>query len=590
VHVIATAGHVDHGKSTLVRALTGMEPDRWAEERRRGMTIDLGYAWTTLPAGEEVAFVDVPGHQRFITNMLAGIGPVPAVLLVVAADEGWSRQTAEHLAALEALNVRHGVLAVTRSDLGDADLAIAEARDFLAGTSLEGIEAVAVSPVAGTGLDELRGALERMVATLPAPEANATRLWVDRVFTIHGAGTVLTGTLGSGAIAVGDQLLVASTGEVVHVRGLESLKKQVEATSAVARVAVNLRGAKHANIQRGDALIGAGQWANVTTMDVRLVKAAAKLPARPIMHVGAAAVAVRLRSLGADTARLRWDIPLPLHVGERAILRDPGPQHVVAGAIVLDVDPPSLRRRGAAAARAELLDQVSGVPDPAGEISRRGAVRRRDLVAAGVIADDRTETGGLIVGDWLVDERRWANWQRDLEALVDRWARSHPLQPGIPAAAAVQSLGLPDETLLEPLVRATGALTSDAQGLHRPGATSAVPAEIRQALDRLIEALERDPYAAPTADELADAGLTKAYLAIAVNNGELERVDASIYLRPAAVVSAIEALAALPQPFTLSEARQTLGTTRRVAVPLLELLDRRRLTQRMDSQLRQIRR
>src|SRR5882672_3438031 len=144
MHVVATAGHVDHGKSTLIRALTGMEPDRWAEERRRGMTIDLGYAWTDLPNGSQIAFVDVPGHQRFITNMLAGIGPVPAVLLVVAADEGWCRQTAEHLAALKALDVRYGVLAVTRSDLGDADIAIEEARDYLADSPLAHMEAVAV--------------------------------------------------------------------------------------------------------------------------------------------------------------------------------------------------------------------------------------------------------------------------------------------------------------------------------------------------------------------------------------------------------------------------------------------------------------
>lgn len=213
MHVVATAGHVDHGKSTLVRALTGMEPDRWAEERRRGMTIDLGYAWMRLDDGTRIAFVDVPGHERFITNMLAGIGPVPAVLLVVAADEGWCRQTAEHLAALDALGVRHGVLAVTRSDLGDADLAIGEARDYLADSSLADIEAVAVSPVTGCGLDELRAALLRMTGQLHQPESPATRLWVDRVFSIQGAGTVVTGTLASGRLAVDDELTVSSTGD-----------------------------------------------------------------------------------------------------------------------------------------------------------------------------------------------------------------------------------------------------------------------------------------------------------------------------------------------------------------------------------------
>jgi selenocysteine-specific elongation factor len=169
MHVIATAGHVDHGKSTLIRGLTGMEPDRWAEERRRGLTIDLGYAWTTLPDGTQVAFVDVPGHHRFVTNMLAGVGPVPAVLFVVAADQGWSAQSTEHLDALKALDVRHGVLAISRCDLGDAELAESEARDYLAGSPLADLEAVPVSPVAGIGMDALGAALVRMTRRMPAP-------------------------------------------------------------------------------------------------------------------------------------------------------------------------------------------------------------------------------------------------------------------------------------------------------------------------------------------------------------------------------------------------------------------------------------
>src|SRR5690242_5740711 len=185
VHVIATAGHVDHGKSTLVRRLTGMEPDRWAEERRRGMTIDLGFAWTGLPSGATVAFVDVPGHERFVPNMLAGIGPVPAAMIVVAADEGWMPQSAEHLAALNALDVRHGLLVVTRSDLAEPEAAIELAQEEIAGSSLGDVEAVAVSAVTGAGLDDLRAALDRLVARLPAPDAEApVRLWIDRVFTV----------------------------------------------------------------------------------------------------------------------------------------------------------------------------------------------------------------------------------------------------------------------------------------------------------------------------------------------------------------------------------------------------------------------
>ena len=227
MHVIATAGHVDHGKSTLVRALTGIEPDRWAEERRRGMTIDLGYAWTTLASGADVAFVDVPGHQRFIGNMLAGLGPAPAVLLVVAADEGWRPQSAEHLAAVDALGISRGLVVVTRSDLADPGPALAEALEQVGRTSLAGSAALAVSARTGQGIEALRGALDDLVASLPAPDRSGrTRLWVDRSFSVRGSGTVVTGTLGAGTIRLGDELVVHRTtgaSQSVTVRGLQSL-------------------------------------------------------------------------------------------------------------------------------------------------------------------------------------------------------------------------------------------------------------------------------------------------------------------------------------------------------------------------------
>jgi selenocysteine-specific elongation factor len=249
VQVIATAGHVDHGKSTLVRALTGMEPDRWAEERRRGMTIDLGFAWTALASGEEIAFVDVPGHERFTTNMLAGVGPVPAALLVVAADGGWAAQTTEHVAALDSLGVRHGLLAITRSDLADPEPVMADALERLSATTLGCTEAIAVSAPTGVGLVDLSAALERLVASLPAPDIDArVRLWVDRSFTMRGFGTVLTGTLGAGRIAVGDPLELAD--ETVVVRGLESLGRGAPSLSAVSRVALNLRAVPREQVQR----------------------------------------------------------------------------------------------------------------------------------------------------------------------------------------------------------------------------------------------------------------------------------------------------------------------------------------------------
>ncbi|HEX8347309.1 MAG TPA: selenocysteine-specific translation elongation factor [Actinoplanes sp.] len=589
MHVIATAGHVDHGKSTLVRALTGMEPDRWAEERRRGMTIDLGFAWTTLPDGQVAAFVDVPGHQKFITNMLAGIGPVAAVLLVVAADEGWGRQTGEHLAALHALGVEHGVLAVTRADLGDADLAVEEARDYLAGTRLAGIEAVAVSPVTGAGLDDLRAALSRLTGALPPPPEAPARMWIDRCFSVRGSGTVITGTLSSGRIAVGDEVELAPTGRRIRVRGLQSLQEDVAHAHAVARLGVNLRGVKSQEIHRGQALITPGSVAPVSIVDVRLTDAADELATELVLHVGSAAVPVHVRRFTDDTARLRLAHPAPVHAGERALLRDPGIQRIVAGVVLLDTMPPPLRRRGAAARRAAALTAMPDRPDPDGEVRRRGAIRHRDLVAAGILgSDDKTPPSATRVGDWYVDTSLWRRWATELTAAADRWATANPMTPGLPRTAAVQQLDLPDPRLLDALIPATGQLVSGAQGVHRPGVAATLPDQVSNALTDLRESLAAEPFAAWEADALAERGLSDRHLATAAGQGLLLKVADGIFLLPEAAELAADRVGRLPQPFTLSEARQVLNTTRRVAVPLLELLDRRGLTRRIDGSRRTV--
>ena len=356
MHVIATAGHVDHGKSMLVRALTGMEPDRWEAEQRRGMTIDLGFAWMTLPSGEAIAFVDVPGHERFITNMLAGAGPAPAVMFVVAADEGWMPQSAEHLAAIDALGVRHGILVVTRADLADPAPALRQATLKIAGTSLGrgtgppgsadsrrapgapanpgGIEAVTVSAVTGQGLPELVAALGRLVARLPQPDPRSgVRLWLDRVFAIKGSGTVVTGTLQAGTVHAGDELALTPSMRTLRIRGVQSLGSPTAEVSGPARVALNLRGVSTRELRRGMALIEASRWAVTSVIDVRLTPPPAahrqppgtvRLPSRLTLHIGAARAVARVRMLGGDLARLSLDHSLPLHVGDRVLLRDPG--------------------------------------------------------------------------------------------------------------------------------------------------------------------------------------------------------------------------------------------------------------------------
>src|SRR5215208_3645216 len=259
--VIATAGHVDHGKSALIVALTGIDPDRYAEEKRRGLTIDLGYAWTTLASGREVGFVDVPGHERFIRTMLAGVGPVRLVLFVVAADEGWKPQTEEHLQILDVLDVSRGVVVLTKRDLIDDEtlaIAEAEARERLAGTVLADAPILPVSAVTGAGIPELREALDAMVTGAPTPEDARARLFIDRVFTISGAGTVVTGTLTGGCLATDDDVRVEPAGVAARVRSLQSHKRERTDVCHVARVAANLAGIDRAGVGRGSVVVEAG--------------------------------------------------------------------------------------------------------------------------------------------------------------------------------------------------------------------------------------------------------------------------------------------------------------------------------------------
>ncbi|MCO1595064.1 selenocysteine-specific translation elongation factor [Micromonospora sp. RHAY321] len=578
--VVATAGHVDHGKSTLVRALTGMEPDRWAEERRRGMTIDLGFAWATLPSGGTVAFVDVPGHERFVPNMLAGVGPVPAALIVVAADEGWMPQSAEHLAALDALGVAYGLLAVTRADLADPGPATARARAEIAATSLGAVETVAVSGLTGAGLPELRAALDRLAARLPAPTLDdPVRLWVDRSFTVRGSGTVVTGTLGAGRLRVGDELELAGADEPVRVRGLHSLGQARPEAAAVARVAVNLRGTPRDRLGRGDALLTPGRFHHSDLVDVRLTgDPAADLPATLTLHIGSAAVPARVRPLGPDTVRLRLARPLPLLVGDRALLRDPGRHHVAGGVRVLDVAPPPLTRRGAAASRAQVLAGLDGRPDVAGELRRRRLIRAGALLRMGVPVQ-----AAPVAGDWLADPGHWRRLGEQLIEEVARHSREHPLEPGMPVDALRQRLALPDRVLVEALVRPPLRIHAGRVGT---ASANALPEPVARAVQRVRDEYGDRPFRAPEADRLVDLGLGPREIGAAVRAGALLRLADTVVLLPDALDDAVRVLAGLPQPFTLSAARQALDTTRRVAVPLLELLDRRGATRRLPDDAR----
>jgi selenocysteine-specific elongation factor len=639
VHVVATAGHVDHGKSALVRALTGMEPDRWEEEQRRGMTLDLGFAWTTLPSGEQIAFVDVPGHERFVSNMLAGAGPAPAVMFVVAADEGWMPQSAEHLAAIDALGVCTGLLAVTRADLADPAAALHEARLKLAGTSLgrdAQLEAVAVSAVTGAGIGDLVAALDRLAARLPVPDpSDSVRLWLDRVFAIKGSGTVVTGTLQAGTVQAGDELLLTPAMRSVRIRSVQSLGAAAAQASGVARVALNLRGVSAKDLSRGMSLVQPGRWTMTSTVDVRLAQPASdgespadrRLPPQLTLHIGAARAVARVRVLGPSIARLTLDRQLPMHVGDRVLLRDPGAVadratgRPVLGARVLDVKPPRLRGTGAAAAAAA---ELSSWPDPP---SAAGLLRRHRLLRSGTAA-----TMGLrdlpppVRGDWLADPAHWKLLRQRLAAAVAAHARSDPLALGLPVDAARVTLGLPDRGLVEALAgwragagpkelvelragyllpgRLPGASLHDQPDGPRggesarsatlsaaaaPAPVDGLPGPVAAAVRTLLADLAAAPFSAPDGERLRQLGLDARALAAAERTGLVSRFPGNVVLPADAATQAERILAGLPQPFTTSEARQALGSSRRVVIPLLEWLDRQKVTRRLPDDRRTIR-
>jgi selenocysteine-specific elongation factor len=593
MHVIATAGHVDHGKSTLVRALTGMEPDRLEEERRRGLTIELGFVWTTLEeGGEPLAFVDVPGHHRFLSTMLAGVGPVPAAMLVVAADGGWEAQTAEHVAALDALGVQHGLVAITRSDLADPAPVRAEVLERLQTTSFggglggSGLEAIAVCARTGEGLPSLRAALRRVTASLPAPDRTGRiRLWVDRAFTIGGAGTVVTGTLGQGTLRVGDDLELAGRDGVrqVRVRSLQSLERSQQEVGAVARIAVNLRGIPVAEVSRGDALLTPGGDLLTREVDVAIEatqEQIATFPTELVLHLGAASVPVRLRPLGAGFARLTLDWALPLRRDDRALLRDPGRQSVAGAVVITDLDPPALARRGAARERASAL---SGGVNLVDEVSRRGAVQRSVLDKLGLLPLGVSLPDGLReVRGRVVAHADWERWTIRLREVIAEARAADPLSQGLAPAEAAARAGIPAQELIEPLA---AAAKLQVQG-GRVSSAAALPPAAQAAVDALVLRLRADPFDAPEAGELAAAGITPQVLAASERHGLLIRLAGNtgpVVLLPDAPDLAVQRLAALASPFTVSDARGALGTSRRIAVPLLEHLDATRRTRRVDA-------
>ena len=559
MHVVATAGHVDHGKSTLVLALTGMDPDRFAEEKARGLTIDLGFAWSVLPSGRELAFVDVPGHVRFIKNMLAGVGAVDACLFVVAATEGWKPQSEEHLRILELLGISRGVVALTKVGLVDdewRELAHLDLADHVKGTFLEAAEVVDLDAPTGTGVAELQAALDRLLAATPtAPDRGRPRLWVDRSFAAKGSGTVVTGTLAGGPLAVDDELVLVPGGRRARVRGLQSHKSALASAGPGRRLAVNLAGVHHEQVERGHALVRADQWAPTRVVDCALTVLGAldhDVSRRGAYqaYVGSGEHAVRLRVLGAEklapgatgAVRLHLPVEVPLLPGDRLVLRESGRGETVGGGEVLDVAPvlPAYKAR------------------PSRSVER--VVAERGWVEADLLERLTGERRPATLGRWVVDPAALAAAEELVRAAVDSAG---------PLGLDVAALGERDRAVLDTL----DGVVVDA-GRATPAGRSADPLVDHP----YVAALESSPFSPPPPE-----GVDRNELRELARRGLVVERD-GVWFAPSALDEAARRVAVLladfPDGVTVAQVRDALGTTRKYMLPVLAHLDATGVTRR----------
>ena len=604
LQVVATAGHVDHGKSSLIVRLTGIDPDRWDEEKRRGLTIDLGFAWTTLPSGLEVGFVDVPGHERFIGNMLAGVGPVRIVLFVVAADEGWKPQSEEHLAIVDVLGASAGIVALTKSDLVDTaqlDARRDEVRERLAGTVLADASILACSSATGEGIEELIAALDRVVE--PAGDRmGRARIHIDRSFTIKGAGTVVTGTLTGADLSVGDEVAILPSGGRTRIRGLQTHRRNVEVATPVSRVAANLAGMARESAGRGDLLVRPGEWRPTALIDVHL------RPVRSVshpltsrgaykVHVGSAERDVRLQPHGPlgpgaeGFARLRLSAPVVVAFGDRFVLRDAGRRATVGGGTILDPHPipdADVTRR------LERRRRASEDELPAVLVEERGAVRAADILP---LAGRRVSSvaGAKLLDGWWISDDLATELERRAIAEVEAFHRSNPLLPGLESAdlrARVLSADVPEEVAVAVLghLEREGALERRGTLVRRAGHTVSLGDREPEAL-RLLDLVVSGEPTPPTQGELEAQGFSRELVEACVSTGRLARVSRDLVLSPGFLAEAeriARSEAATTEGLTVSRFRELLRTTRKYALPILGYFDEGGITRR-DGDVRRLR-
>jgi selenocysteine-specific elongation factor len=603
--VVGTAGHIDHGKSTLITALTGIDPDRLAEEKLRGMTIDLGFAHMLLPSGRDIGIVDVPGHARFMRNMLAGTHGLDAVMLIVAADEGVMPQTREHLEIVSLLEVRSGIVVLTKADLVDdawLELVSAEVREALRETSLAGATMLPVSAVTRQGLGELTAALDGLLdAAKPRPDLSRPRLPIDRVFTMSGFGTVVTGTLVDGSLKVGDELEVVPRGRTVRIRGLQRHNIKVDVAPPGSRIAANVTGAEKSDLARGDVLAARGTLQSTRRLDAR-VRVLASAPralrhgAELLLHTGTAEVGGRVVVLDGDSIepgaegwiQLYLERAIAASAQDRFILRVPSPALTLAGGRFADVAPHKHARHDSAVS--ESLDRRAAGDVLQEELRKypRG-VTVEALLKATMAAEANVD--GLRarrIGEWLFAEEPWKAIADRADREVEAYHRMYPLRPGIGREELRSRLGLPPVSF----AAVFQGLVEDGRIKVRDGAVAAP--DHRPAIEatdgpaaRLIEMLGRQPFAPPSLPEaMQTSGAGAEVVRALIQRGDLVRISEDIAFTQDAyskAVAMVKDLIATAGSVTVAQMRDRMGASRRPVLALLEHLDAERVTRRVGD-------
>lgn len=616
MHVIGTAGHVDHGKSTLVRALTGIDPDRLAEEKEREMTIDLGFAWFRL-GDEEVGIVDVPGHRDFIENMLAGVGGIDLALFVVAADEGVMPQTREHLAILDLLGVESGIVVLTKTDLVEdaewLELVGLEIAEALEGSSLEGAPIMPISARSGAGIAALTELLgTKLAETETRVDSGHARLPIDRVFSLSGFGTVVTGTLLDGSLRVGDAVEIIPDGPSARIRGLQTHKTKRDVALPGSRVAINLTGVSHDELRRGQVVAVPGYLRPTTLLDVayrHLSNASQPLEhhADVKVFVGAAEVSGRARVLGEEsispgqTGWLQLSLAAPVAVarGDRFILRRPSPGETIGGGIILDSNPGRRHRRFRPEVIARFKALQAGTPE---EIVLQTLLRSGPAESALVLersglkgTDGPAAIANLVasgqvreMGKYLVAEVTWrALSDRALDALAT-YHREYPLRLGMSREELRSRLNLPPAvfTQLAEELAGTDSLLESSTTLRLPSHTVRFNPEQQRKVDLLMAQLSRSGVNSPSVKECREAVGDALYVAL-VDRGDLIQINPDVVYagdQYREIMRALQGYLQQHRSITAAQARDLLQTSRKYAIALLEHLDETRITRRVGDE------